>query len=275
MEKRQGITVLRVPYTADPEKAAPEWAARQQKGYPRHAWAKEMEMDAQAGTGMSVFQKDYVAAKHERPLSREPSRILRTAFDFGSAFPARVWFQRTGYGGIRVLASTVGQNIQLRPFLAETVGFELEIFGDIDSAQLCYCDPAGNQPKDDGMKSIEVLRAYGFSPKWCGSTITEGLRAISDLLVLTQDDGEEMFAIDPRHNRVLCQAFRHAYKRGPDGTPLRVHPFIDPMDAFRYGVLNTTLRKLRRQIQRPDLRNVNPETGSGRWATTLTHPEDL
>jgi len=246
-----GITVLRVPYTADPEKASSAWVARAKIGVPATAWAKEMEMDAQAGSGVAVFQGDYVPATHERALTRDPTRVLRTAFDFGSAYPARVWFQRTACGGCRVLASLVGHQQQLRPFLAASVAFELEVFGDLDAAQGAYCDPAGNQSKDDGDKSVEVLRAHGFSPRWCGSTITEGLRAIADLLVTRQSDGEEMFAIDPRWNALLCQGLRHQYKRGPDGTPLRVHPWIDLIDALRYGVVNTTARRLTRILRRP------------------------
>lgn len=276
MQNATGITVLRVPYTADPEKAAPEWAAKQKRGYPTNAWAKEMEMDARAGSGVAVFQGEYVPAKHERPLQRDPTRVLRTTFDFGSAFPARVWFQRTAHAGLRILASHVGHNVQLRPFLAETIGLELDMFGDLVSPQLCYCDPAGNQPKDDGLKSVEILREHGFAPKWCGSTITEGLRAISDLLVTSQPDGEEMFAIDPRHNAVLCQGLRSHYKRGADGAPLRVHPWIDAVDALRYGVLNTTARRLARsqQSQMRDLRVVNPVTGYGFIPHTVRQ-EDL
>lgn len=257
-----GVTVVSLHYTADPAKADPRWRDDARAGYPPDKWEREMEMNVHAGARTAIFGKRYRPDKHERPLTPDSALPMRLAFDFGEGWPACVWFQRTRLLGLRVLASMHGEHIQLRPFLERVLAFELTTWGDIFQARRVYCDPAGNQPKDDGMKSVEVLREFGWSPRWRGSRVEEGIEEIDRLMREDQDDGEPRYLIDPRFNVLLIEAHRSAYRRDVQGKPERGHPHVDLEDAHRYGVINTKLPE--RPPQRPPAHYVDPISGYGR-----------
>lgn len=260
----KGISVVRLHYTADPTKATPEWLARQQVGYAPDRWAREMEMDAQAGSQAAIFRKEYHPTKHERALAPPPDRSLLHGWDFGKGFPAHVWGGRTQYGGLRVYGSAFGRNIQLAPFVAQCVATEVERWG-LHQNRRDYCDPAGNQEKDDGRKSVEVLRNYGYRPVWRGSGIEERIRLFSTLLLQDQLDGEPMVLLDPRYNRELIEAIRSEYKRGAGDQPERIHPYIDLVDALMYLVINTQTFHQKRSVRPPDLSQVSDVSGYGAW----------
>ena len=50
-----GFTVATLHYTANPEKATPEWKARTKKGMPEHGWQREYEIDYGAMGGQLIF----------------------------------------------------------------------------------------------------------------------------------------------------------------------------------------------------------------------------
>jgi hypothetical protein len=54
-KNKNGFTIARVHYSADPEKAKQEWIAKEKKGMPDWAWRKEFEMDPYAASGKPVF----------------------------------------------------------------------------------------------------------------------------------------------------------------------------------------------------------------------------
>ena len=235
----KGVRVISLHYSADAEKAAPEWKARAQVGYPPTKWEREMELNAHAGALTAVFRLAYRADTHLRALEPDPGLPLRHGWDFGKGFPACVWFQRTRDNGLRVFGSLVGEAVQLRSFVERTLGFTLERFGDLWPNRRDYCDPAGNQDKDDGLKSVEVLRSFGWSPKWVGGLVQPGLEALERLMTLTLPSGDPAFLVDPRWNRVLIEALEGRYYRKASGEIAREHPWIDAMDALRYGVMCT------------------------------------
>lgn len=263
-ERVNGIEVIRVHYTADPEKQSPEWKAHMQAGYPADKWAREFEMDAHAGLGLSIYGREYRPATHERPLTIDPNLPVLHGWDFGEGWPAHVWCQRTRMNGLRILASLWREHMQLRPFAEETVAFECNVLGG-PFPRRDFADPAGNQPKDDGMKSVEVLREFGWAPRWRGSEYTERHEAMSRLLLSSQPDGEPMLLIDPRQNADLCEAFRSRYRREKHGAPAREHPYIDLMNALEYVLVNTKTPPRPRLQARPDLSSINHVSGYGAW----------
>lgn len=86
---RNGYTVLRIHYTADPKKRAPEWQARTRKGMPAHAWAMEYEIDFTARGGQPAL--DFFTNNYSRiviPPFNIPSWWPRIAFgDYGTTNP--------------------------------------------------------------------------------------------------------------------------------------------------------------------------------------------
>lgn len=257
-----GVTVLQIGFRADPEKADPDWIDYAKQGYAPDKWAREMEMDAHAGASSAVFGKEYPNPRREQALTPDFDRLVIDAFDFGKGFPARVWMQMTATGQKRILASRCLPSTKLRPFLEQTLAWELEIFGGTFLRRVCYCDPAGNQDKDDGLKSVEVLREYGFLPKWRGSTVESGIETMIGLL-REAPNGEPSLVIDPRYNGELVTAFKSGYARNAQGEPTRVHPYIDLMDATRYGLINTTPRRGVPRVHRPTF-HINDVSGYGR-----------
>ena len=261
----RGVTILRIPYQADPEKADPRWAAAMKPGYSEAAWAREMEMDAHTGLGQAVFGRAYRRETHERPLSVDPMLPLLHGWDFGEGWPAHVWAQRTRHWGLRVLASLHREHTMLRSFVEQTIAHELHALGDLYANRRDFVDPAGNQKKDDGLKSIEVLRTFGYAPKWRGSEYVERHEATDGLLRETQEDGAPKFLIDPARNPELCEAFRSRYRMREDGKePVREHPFIDVMNALQYLIVNTKPPK--RPSAPPPQYVFNPVTGYGGYA---------
>lgn len=257
----KGIEVLRIHYTADPAKADPRWVEHAKIDVPRDQWAREMDMDAAAGLGMAIYGREYKPEIHEKPLAIDPRLPMGHGWDFGAGWPATVWVQRTMLNGVRVLAEMYGQDIQLRPFVARVIGHEINLLGGPFHSRRDYCDPAGNQPKDDGMKSVEILREPGWSPQWRGSEYSERHNYVSRLLMSNQEDGEPEFLIDPIRCPKLVEAFRARYRRAKDGNPDRTErPQIDLMNALEYYLMGTKA-PARRSTQ--VLPIINPISGYG------------
>lgn len=256
-----GLSVARLHFKSDPEKASPEYEAYARAGQSSVKFEREMNMNPRAGALTAVFRHAYRPQDHERPLNPHGQRLLHS-FDFGRGFPARVWFSRTMWGGVRVYASMVGENIPLRSFLNQTIAFEVNTWGEILSGERCFCDPAGNQNKDDGLKSVEILKEFGWLPRWRGSRIEDGIETLAALMTTTQADGEPSFLVDPRLNARLCLALGGDYKRNKAGEPEHEHDASDLVDALRYGVINTAPARTRRPPAPPLA--VDPVSGYGR-----------
>ncbi len=75
-EKRtpEGICVLRVHYTADPERRAPEWKERERRKYTSEsAWQAEQEIVFGAGGGERLFAEILTRYAHKIIIDPEPS----------------------------------------------------------------------------------------------------------------------------------------------------------------------------------------------------------
>lgn len=262
-----GVTVLRVHYSADPEKATPEWLAQQKIGYPEDKWQREMEMNAHAGLGTAIFGPVFDPARHVALIEPIREWPMRHAWDFGQVAPAHVWFQRTPTNGVRIYAARVGHDVLLRAFAESMLAFEINVWGDLFHNRRDYCDPSGNTAKDDGMKSVEILQSFGWRPRWRGSRRQEGEDAIETLL---RTHGQ--FVIDPRWCPELIEAFRFRYRRDEKtGEPVREHPFIDLMDALRYGIIGTKTPERRAAVVNYQ-QYLNPVSGYGRPPVPGTAP---
>lgn len=260
----RGVDILRIHYSADPAKADPRWIEHAKTDVPVDQWAREMEMNAEAGLGLSIYGREYRPGIHERPLRPAAFLPMGHGTDFGKGWPAHVWVQRTPYNGVRVLAELYGEDIQLRPFLERVVAHEINVLGGPFQNRRDYVDPAGNQPKDDGLKSVEVMKEFGWAPRWRGSEYSERHEYVSRLLLGNQEDGEPMFLIDPMRCPKLCAAFRAHYRRMKSGQPEREHPFIDLMNALEYYLVNTKAPVRRSGTQA--LPTLNPVSGYGAFA---------
>ena len=90
-----GVAVLRVHYTADPERCTDEWLTNQLVGYrggmEGRDWRREMEIDFTAYKGDPVYPE--FAATSMRNVTFSPALPLWRGWDFGFNHPAVVFMQ--------------------------------------------------------------------------------------------------------------------------------------------------------------------------------------
>jgi len=147
LEKRtpQGVCVLSVHYTADPERRDPEWKKRERPKYTTEsAWQAEQEMQFSAGGGERIFA-EVLARDAERifidpytsGFEPSPDWPLIAGFDFGKANPTAVLIASIDYDGVIYVKSEFYQPglspREIVPLLRRLNGF---------SRAIAYADPS-------------------------------------------------------------------------------------------------------------------------------------
>ena len=100
MRTRDGICVQRAHYSADPERAKPEWKERERRKYTsQSAWQSEQEIEFGAGGGERLFADILTQYAHKIIIAPETSGFRPSphwtyfgGFDSGKAIPPpRSW----------------------------------------------------------------------------------------------------------------------------------------------------------------------------------------
>lgn len=143
---RQGQLVMKIHYTADPERASPEWAKKARKDYTSQgAWDREQEIIHEAGGGERLFSQileqyadkiliDPYADKESR-FQPSPHWRLIGGFDHGKANPTAALVAAVDFDGVIYILSEYYQPglspKQHVPQLHELNGFmRAEMFSD-------------------------------------------------------------------------------------------------------------------------------------------------
>lgn len=248
----QGVHVLKIHYTSDPDKADPEWIAEQKRGMSNAAWEREMEINFHVHPGKPwypEFRKDFHEAReHLRPIEGRP--IIR-GWDYGLT-PATVFCQTTAKGQLLVLCPELqstdsgilahGQVVRAE----STTYFAGYTFND-------YGDPAGNQRSQNDEKTAnQLLRSeYGISVLPGPVAPTARWEATRKLLTSLTPDGQPMLLIDPRCTW-LIGAFTGGYHRKEVAGRL-----LDDPDKNEYSHIMDALGYVAAMLTR--------ESGSSRW----------
>jgi PBSX family phage terminase large subunit len=170
-------------------------------------------------------------------LEFDPFLPLFRFWDFGYRFPVCLWTQPTESGGLNVLAEEMGQDVEIRPFVARikarTTQWPAKTIID-------FGDPAARQRKDTG-STLGVLTEEGITLRFIQANIEPGVRAVRHLLS-RGDKGEPAFKI-ARQCHVTIRALEGGYHYPDDGVGDQLKPVKDgyydhTMDALRYGVTN-------------------------------------
>lgn len=167
---RQGVEVVRIHYSADPERG-PDWAARERKNYSSQgAWDREQEIIHEAGGGERLFAQileqhaDKILIDPYAPLEErfQPSPHWRIigGFDHGKANPTAALVAAVDFDGVIYILGEYYQPglsaHQHAPTLMEMNGFtRAEVFAD---PSIFY---KTNQQADGKFKAISEL--YGES----------------------------------------------------------------------------------------------------------------
>lgn len=256
----EGWTVLRLHYTADPERATKEWIEDQTRGYrggrEGRDWRREMEIDFSAYKGEPVYS-DFDADDSVRETLYRPDLPLWRGWDFGYRHPAVVFLQlhpasASAPNGVLVWLHEVYPTLDRESMpgiktadLAQLVLDETaRVFPQAkDGTVEDFADPAGNQTKETSdFSSIEILQQYGIYPEWARvgrkNRIDYARRFI---------ESPGAFRINPHCAlgiKALSAAYRYPEERAggqdrdmPDlGKKVQEEPYVHLMDAFEYVV---------------------------------------
>lgn len=223
-----GIHVLRIHYTADPDKAGTcredcfacnkrstctEWKAVQSQGQTKAAWEQEYEINFNVMQGKAwypEFRYDFHVAKE--PLKSIQGRPMGTGWDYGLT-PATIFGQTTAKAQLLALYP----ELQSKDcgILAHGRVVKSEMGTYFPGHQFThYGDPAGNQrAQTDEKTANQILREeYGIIVLPGPVAFEARDNAIRKLLTTTTPDGQPMLLIDPR-NTWLIAAFTGGYHR--------------------------------------------------------------
>jgi hypothetical protein len=233
---RNGIHVVEVHYTADPQKRGPQWKREAQRGMPGRGWQREMEIAWDLAAGEPVLP-EYVPALMRRTLRVAPAARLLRGWDFGQVCPVTLFAQQDAYGRLLVLGELVLEHAALATQIEMTKAQTLELLG---TAGPCFDagDPEAVHEMELG--SIRrVLLDHGivlqtFGGRGPGSYENLRQRLLRRVRVPSEDEPSPALLVSPACP-ILHSALAGGFARHPKtGKPLQTHPYKDVVDALRY-----------------------------------------
>jgi hypothetical protein len=232
--------VARVHYTADPDKATPEWMAKAKEGTAERDWLREYEINYDVFTGKPVYP-DFKEV-HVRSMQYTPGGYMYGGWDFGYHHPAFVAAFVNQFDQLCIMGEQFGNDESIQSFGSRVLRWRQAMFPGAQWIEAC--DPAGHQKNDKSeATSIEVLGALGIFPTSKASSIREGIEIITQRLMM-RNDGQYGLLINPSC-KILLDAFKGGYRypEERDGSPEDENPQKDGyydhlMDALRYLCVN-------------------------------------
>lgn len=235
-----GLTVVRVHYTADPAKRDPAWAATEKRNYPPRGWRREYEIDWAAPAGEPVIPEYDPATHLDGDLVVDPSLRLLRFWDFGFVSPVVLFAQITEWDQLRFLRELCPFNTplnQLIPMVKAVTQEILPLARTFDSG-----DPAATSHTDLGSASEVLSQAEhgihlhvnrpgtevsyaNFRKRFLRRVMRPGYGSVPAVVINGQGC--------PNFHEALAGAFH--LSENPPYKPVRVHPFTDVVDAARYG----------------------------------------
>ena len=248
---RNGLHVLRLHYTADPDKRSLEWMIEQQAGMTAAAWEKEYEINFQASNGKPwypEFRADYhVAGEPLRPTEGRP--IVR-GWDYGLT-PATCFCQTTAKGQFMILYPEIQSSdcgiLSHGRLVASETGTYFPGYSVMD-----YGDPAGNQRVQTDEKTCnDILRdEYSISVQPGPVAPTARYEAVRKLLTTTTPDGQPMLLIDPR-----CTFIIRAFKQGYHRKETSAGQLLDEPDKNEYSHIMDAIGYVAASLSRSEKSN--------------------
>lgn len=235
-QTRQGLTVVRVHYTADPIKRDEEWQAEQRRGMSEAMWEREMEINFRVMLGKAWFPEFryefHVAKEYLKPFAGKP--IIR-GWDYGLT-PCTVFCQYGPKGELAVLEEVqsmdCGVTAHARVVEAVSAGYAGFSFTDVG-------DPAGRQrAQSDERSCVDILREqFGIYVQDGPVSAVRRWEAVRQRLTTVTDTGGPMLVIDPRC-RWLIGGFTGGYRRQKVGERYLEEPekneYSHTQDALGY-----------------------------------------
>lgn len=232
----QGLTVLRVHYTADPSKRDKAWQEQQKRGMSTAMWEREMEINFRVSMGKAwfpEFRMEFHVA--QEPLKPFPGKPIIRGWDYGLT-PATLWCQYGPKGELLVLAEVQSRDCGItahgKVVAAESAAYAGHSFVDIG-------DPAGRQrAQTDEQSCVDILRdRYGINVQDGPVSAMARWEAVRQRLTTMTDTGGPMLLVDPSC-AVLIGGFTGGYCRRKVGEKYLEEPekneYSHTQDALGY-----------------------------------------
>lgn len=256
---RNGFTVFRLHYTADPRKNDPTWKDLARRGIPERDWRREYEIDWTSPEGEPVIP-EYDAQVHERALTPNPALRLLRFWDPGFVSPAVVFAQLTTHGQLRVVGELAPFNTPLTQLCPMVWAMTDELVGHRNVFDAG--DPASEANDAHGSITAELAR-FGVFLRTNRPGTEESYRTLRSRFmqrIFVPGVGHEpAVTVDPGRCPILVEALRGAFHLSPHPPyrPVAEHPYKDIVDALRYGsdnlaYVNKEFQSQLRQMARND-----------------------
>lgn len=246
--------VVRVHYTADPDKDNEAWMKRAHEGVSEQTWNREYEISYDTFEGKPVYQ-DF-KEHHIGESKYRPGINVYRGWDFGYHHPACLFAFFDNIDRLCVVKEVLGHDEGIRDFISRVLRLSQQWFPDCYAGKrfLDTCDPAGQQPlsgesirfkegKQVATTSVDILNDMGVFPTSKGTEVIEGLEIIRQRLQM-RNDGQ--YGIVVSHEcPVLIDGFKggYRYQEPKAGVTEKEEPLKDGYydhlhDCLRYIVVN-------------------------------------
>lgn len=186
-------------------------------------------------TGVPVYPmfREHLHCRDDIPF--EPTMPLCVGMDFGFNQPRAIYGQVDGEGRLHILAETVKQQMEIRPFLA-LVRAEMNLMFPGCEA-LWYGDSAVRQKKDTG-STLAILAQEGVNLQYRMMELDPSIRTVRGRLNMLVS-GEPGLIINRRLAPILVSALKGGYRMADNGLkPFKDGYYDNSADALRYLVVN-------------------------------------
>lgn len=219
--------VLRLHYSADPDKSTPEWIEQAKRGISEKSWNREYEIDYDTFEGKPVFP-EFREDLHIGTFTYEPmpTKTLYRGWDFGYHRPAVTIAWMNPDDQLIVKREILGKDEGIKEFGKRVLVICMTEFPNAN--WIDACDPAGHQKNDKSeFTSVEVLNTLGVFPTSKPSNIQEKLEVLRQRL-LRRNDGKVGLMVDTSCMR-LINGFKggYRYQEVKEGQPEQEHPLKD------------------------------------------------
>mgnify|MGYP001614591960 CR=1 FL=1 len=237
--QKNKFTVVRVHYSADPDKNTPEWIAMAKPGMSENAWRREYEIDYTLFAGKPFYQPEFKA--HNIALAEIPYKPMETLYrgwDFGFHHPALLITKINEFDQWCWLEAIVGEDEQIMDFGKRVRTHCLATYP--GAKWIDACDIAGMQVSDKSERtSVQILNALGIYPQARKQPIKQGAEIIRQKLNI-RVDGKPGLIINP-NQKTLIKGFQGGlhYPEAKEGRTenefYEKEGFYEhPFDAARY-----------------------------------------
>jgi hypothetical protein len=228
----EGFVLLRLHYSADPEKSD-KWASKAKNEYPTEDWDREFELKPVGHKDSYPVFGDYKRILHEdENLVWLPSKgkVIYRGWDFGKVHPCVEFAQCFG-NSKNYLDELYGSNILFEPFIQQVLGHSSVNFPGCTFVD--WVDVSGRNEDAWGNSSIRSMRLYGLHPRGGEQLVEDGIRLMCQDMVRLED-GHPYIRLNPLKCIQLANACRGGLKRNKKGEIIKDGIHDHPVDAARY-----------------------------------------